>query len=64
LEADGLAKVLLLKVSLGQLEVGLGDLTGVGPEGLLVDLPDLEEERAGSLEVLEALVDVRHGYED
>lgn len=52
MEADGLAKVLLLKVSLGQLEVGLGDLTGVGPEGLLVDLPDLEEERAGSLEVL------------
>lgn len=52
MEADGLAKVFLLKVSLSQLEVGLGDLTRVGPEGLLVDLPDLEEKRAGSLEVL------------
>lgn len=64
LEVDGFSVISLLKMCLGQLEVGTADLVRLVTELALVKFPNLRQEVHGSVKILKSLVDMRHGYVD
>ena len=64
LEVDGLSVISLLEVCLSQLEVGPADLMRLVTELVLVKFPNLGQEVHCSVEILQSLVDMRHGHID